>query len=362
MPEFDQVAITSKRSDTTQETHYYIGNSMFRNVYHLGQKQIGTPHEIFQINLPTTENKNYVVIPFSLKKRHNLITVSIFHDWASDLVKLYIIKENEDPKIIYDLISNQKKMNILDNVQDINYIIQSNPLEYYEGIEKQLIGKGSYKLLIMNMDTGSVNSAPKCVSFAMSIYLEEILPKKDSREKTGMDFGMFPQVDDSTEEAVIESISLCQYSFIFPEIFTNLIKLNGGELSIDSIYRFDNDERWKQIELITNANSVIYIKVTDIYNQMSDLDISLIYVEQDKKTFEDKETVIATKKADKNTMSVSEKYAEIQKFVKKGRYLLDFHSSVFDLDTELFPCNRIKLEIEIMPLKDIPDILKSYDT
>ena len=40
---------------------------MFRNIYHLGQKQIGTPDEIFEISLPTEDEKNYVVVPFSLK-------------------------------------------------------------------------------------------------------------------------------------------------------------------------------------------------------------------------------------------------------------------------------------------------------
>ena len=141
-------------------------------------------------------------------------------------------------------------------------------MEYYEGIEKQLITKGNYKLVIMNMDTSALESTPKCVSFAMSIYLEELLPKKDSRDKTAMQFGMMLDVDESTEEAVKEFISVRQYSFIFPEIFRNLIRLNGGILSIDSIYRFDNDERWKQVELLIDTNSVIYIKVTDIYNQM----------------------------------------------------------------------------------------------
>ena len=88
----------------------------------------------------------------------------------------------------------------------------------------------------------------------------------------------------------------------------------------------------------------------------------MIYVVPDEGSYNEKMKVIANKKSDKSTKSISEKYVEIQNFVRDGKYLLDFKSSFFDLYTELFPCNRIRIEIETRPLKDIPEILKSHDT
>jgi len=141
------------------------------------------------------------------------------------------------------------------------------------------------------------------------------------------------------------------------------MKVNGGILSIDSIYRFDNDERWKKIEFEVFTNSVIYIKITDIYNQMAELDVSLLTVQPQKnKPTDESVKVVVNKRADKETKSISEKFVELQQFVRKGKYLLDFGKSVFDVDTELFPCSRMRIEIEVRPLNDIPDMLKNTET
>jgi hypothetical protein len=157
IPKFNDIVITSKVSSTTQETHYYIGNSMFRNIYHLGQKQVGTPNDVFKVNFPTSGGKNFIVLPFTLEKADNLLTVNIFHDWAEDLIKIYILTGSEEAQDLYDVIQNQKKIGMNVNVQDIDSIVQSNPLEYFEGIEKQFLNKGEYKLVIMHMDTNEEN-------------------------------------------------------------------------------------------------------------------------------------------------------------------------------------------------------------
>ena len=67
IPSFDKIAIPSKWFDTTHDTHYYHGTSLFRNVYHLSQMQIGSSTELYKINLPTSSGKNYDVIQFTLK-------------------------------------------------------------------------------------------------------------------------------------------------------------------------------------------------------------------------------------------------------------------------------------------------------
>lgn len=363
IPQFNDIAITTKRSEITQETHYYVGNSMFRNVYHLGQKQIGTPHDIYKVNFPTSSGKNYIVIPFTLEKRRNLLTVNIFHDWSEDLIKIYVIKSNEDPQDLYDIIRNLKTAGLNQNVQDVDTVIQSTTLEYFEGIEKQYIPKGDYKLVIMHMDPNTDSAPSSCVMFAMSIYIEEMLAKKDSRVSTGLIVSTPADVDETTDEAVIESISLCTHGFMAPQMFKNVLKVNGGVLSFDSIFRFDNDERWKKLEFEVTTNSVLYFKITDISNKMSELDVSiLVATPQKANSYEDHLQVVANKRADETTKTVGEKFVEIQKFVKKGKYLLDFTKSVFDLDTELFPCNQVRFEIEIRPLTDIPDVLKSDET
>lgn len=152
LPSFDDLAIVSKKSDTTQETHYYVGNLMFRNVYHLGQRQIGNPTDLFTVNFPGDDHKNYKVIPFELKSASNLVSVNLFHDWAEDLVKLYILNDKEDPQDLFDVIRDQKEVGDHSNIPDVASIFQSKTLEYFDGIEKQFIPKGKYKLVIMNLD------------------------------------------------------------------------------------------------------------------------------------------------------------------------------------------------------------------
>ena len=108
IPDFNQIAVKAKRSDTTQESHYYVGNQMFRNIYHLGQRQIGVPRSISQINFPTDDGSNYAVIPFSLTNPSNLMTVNLFHDWSEFLVKLYILPKLESPQDLFEIIRDQK--------------------------------------------------------------------------------------------------------------------------------------------------------------------------------------------------------------------------------------------------------------
>jgi hypothetical protein len=194
----------------------------------------------------------------------------------------------------------------------------------------------------------------------MSIFIEEIA-KSDSSKETGLMMSSSDQEDDADD--VIESLTLCQYSFIFAEIFKSPLKVNGGVLSIDSIYRYDNDERSKKIEFEIKLDSVFYVKITDVYNQMKELDISMLTsVPSKKASTEDDIKIVASKRADQKMKSITEKSVEIQKFVKPGKYFLDFTKSVFDLNTDLFPCNRIRMEIEIRPLKDIPQNLKTLET
>jgi hypothetical protein len=72
--------------------------------------------------------------------------------------------------------------------------------------------------------------------------------------------------------------------------------------------------------------------------------------------------VITSKKQDKETGNFSEKYVEIQQFVRKGTYLFDFSKTVFDIDTDLFPCTRLKFELEVRPLDNFPEMLKNEET
>jgi hypothetical protein len=363
IPSFDDLAIVSKKSDTTQETHYYVGNLMFRNVYHLGQRQIGNPTDLYMINLPGDDHKNYKVIPFELKSASNLVSVNLFHDWAEDLVKLYILNDKEDPQDLFDVIRDQKKVGDHSNIPELTSIFQSKTLEYFDGIEKQFIPKGKYKLVIMNLDTTTDQAKNSCMQFSMSIYVEEQLKKRESKNKTGFLVDRYEQTSDSLNEAVIETMTLCQSSFVFNDMFLKPILVNGGYLSIDAVYRFDNDERWKKVMIQTFKSSVIYIRMTDIYNQAKSLEISLNVVLQDKKNPENEVVkVITAKKADKGMRNISEKYVEIQQFVKDGRYLLDFSKTVFDVDTDLFPCTRMKFELEVRPLKDVPEKLMQQTT
>ena len=360
IPKFDDIAITAKRSEATQETHYYVGNNMFRNIYHLGQKQVGSPTEIFKLSLPGDDNRNYKVIPFSLKAASNLVTVNLFHDFAEDLLKLYIIGKSEDPKDLFDLIRDQKKTGDHSNVPDVESIYQSKTLQYFDGIEKQFIPKGDYQLVIMNMDPQTDSGSRACVLFTMSIYVEEELKKSDSKKKSGMLVSSSDQIDDGLDESVIESMTLCQSGFVFDKIFVNPLKVNGGYLSIDSIYRFDNDEKdKKRIILEVNTNSVIYVKATDIYDQMQELEMSLnVMMPNQKNPTNEIVKAIVSKKADKESELISEKYVELQKFVKSGKYQIDLSKSVFEVDTDLFPCSRLRLELEVRPLNDLPEILK----
>lgn len=363
LPNFDDVAIVARRSDSVQETHYYVGNAMFRNIYHLGQKQIGTPTDVYQINFPGTDKKNYKVVPFELKYQSNLVTVNLFHDWASDLVKIYILKASESPQDLFDLIRDQKRVGDHSNLPKIESIFQSKTLEYFDGLEKQYISKGKYNLVIMNMDPTTDNRGSMCMTFSMSIYVEQQLKKRESKDQSNEIVSAGDEITDSLDEAVIETMSLCQSSFVFNEMFRKLIKVNGGYLSIDSVYRFDNDERTKKVILQVDTNSVIYVKMTDIYNQAKSLEISLNLVEY-RKDYPEYESakVITSKKQDKETSNFSEKYVEIQQFVRKGTYLFDFSKTVFDIDTDLFPCTRLKFELEVRPLDNFPEMLKNEET
>lgn len=196
------------------------------------------------------------------------------------------------------------------------------------------------------------------MQFSISIYVEEQLKKRESKNKTGFLVDNYEQTSDSLNEAVIETMTLCQSSFVFNDMFLKPILVNGGFFSIDAVYRFDNDERWKKIMIQTFKSSVIYIRMTDIYNQAKSLEISLNVVLQDKKKPDEEVVkVITAKKADKGMGNISEKFVEIQQFVKDGRYLLDFSKTVFDIDTDLFPCTRMKFELEVRPLNDVPEKL-----
>ena len=237
IPSFDKIAITSKRSDTTQETHYYLGTSLFRNVYHLGQMQLGSPTELYKINLPTSSGKNYGVIPFTLKSTSNLVTVNLFHNWVEDLVKLYIIGASEDPDDLFSIIRDQKETGDHSNISEKEKsILQSKSLPYFEGIEKAFLAKGEYKLVIMTMDPGTDKLSQGCFAFSISIYVEEELKRKDSKAKSEKAVNSYSDVDDSLDETIIESLTLWQHSFIFEDIFKYPLKVNGGILSIDSIY------------------------------------------------------------------------------------------------------------------------------
>ena len=135
--------------------------------------------------------------------------------------------------------------------------------------------------------------------------------------------------------------------------------MNGGILSIDSVYRFDNDERKKRVELVVDTNSIIYISITDLYGQIQSLEVSLNVILPNKNNiYEENVKVVTNKKSEKKRFQS----IEIQQFVKKGKYEIDLSKSVFDINTDLFPCNRLKFEIEIRPLKDIPEKLKNQET
>lgn len=336
---------------------------MFRNIYHLGQRQIGSPEDVYSVNLPSNDGRNYAVIPFTLKEQANVVTVNLFHDWAEDLVKIYIIPSDEDAKDLFDIIRDQKQLGDHSNIPDVETILQSKTLEYYEGIEKQFLAKGDYKLIIMNMDPSTDRGSKVCMSFTMSIYVEEQLKKRESKKKTGMVISSYDQVDDTLDEAVIESMTLCQSTFLFNDMYRNPLKVNGGVLSIDSVYRFDNDERGKRIVLDVDTNSVIYVKVTDIYNQVTELEVGLNVIMKNKyDPMNDIGKIVTSKRAEKESKNFAEKFVEIQQFVKQGIYLIDLSKSVFEVDTSLFPCTRIRVEIEVRPLSDVPDILKDPET
>lgn len=337
IPEFDKIAIRAKRSEATQETHYYVGNNMFRNIYHLGQKQVGNPTDFYKVDLPDNKGNNYFVIPFTLKEASNLVTVNLFHDFAEDLIKLYIIG-NEDPKDLFDIIRDQKRVQDHSNIPEVESIYQSKSLLYFDGIEKQFMPKGDYKLVIMNMDPSTDGGSKACLTFSLAIYVEEQLKKRESKNKSGMIISSYDETSDSLDESVIESMTLCQSSFLFDDVFMAPLTINGGYLSIDGLYRFDNDERKKKVMLDVSTNSVIYVKITDQFNQMEQLEMSLnVIIPNKKNPMNDIIKAVANKKADKESESISEKYVEVQQFVKKGRYQIDLSQSVFETDTELFP-------------------------
>ena len=244
-------------------------------------------------------------------------------------------------------------------MNDIESIYQSRTLEYFDGIEKQFLPMGDYSLVIMNMDPSSDNSQKRCMHFTLSVYVEEEIKKKESKRTSGMLISESDQNDDALSEAVIESMTLCQNTFIFDEIYKNQIKVNGGILSIDSVYRFDNDERKKRVELDIDTNSVIYIQVTDLYGVIQTLEVSLNVVLPNKNSpYEHDIKVVANKKSESKLFQS----IEIQQFVKKGKYQIDLSKSVFDVNTDLFPCNRLKFEVEVRPLKDVPGKLKDQNT
>ena len=354
-PDFESIAITSKRSDTTQETHYYLGTSLFRNVYHLGQRQLGSPKELYKVNLPTSAGKNFAVIPFTLKSDANFVTVNLFHNWVNDLVKIYIIGASEDPSDLFSVIRDQKETGDHSNISEKEKsILQSKSLPYFEGIEKAYLVKGDYKLIIMSMDPSTDTLASSWFGFSISIYVEEELKRRDSKAKSSIQVSEYSQVDDNVDEAIIESLTLCQHSFIFEDIFKYPLRVNGGILSIDSIYRFDNEERYKRIELEVNSNSVIHVKATDFYNEIPKLEISLVSI------LETNAKLITSAKAEISKTS-PEKYVEILRYVKKGKYVLDLSSSVFDYDTSMYPCHQIRVEVDVRPLTDFPSAYKSTD-
>ena len=119
-------------------------------------------------------------------------------------------------------------------------------------------------------------------------------------------------------------------------------------------FRFDNEERYKKIELEVNTNSVIHIKATDFYNEIPKLEIALVSVT------DSKANLITSSKAEKSS-KYPEKYAEILRFVKKGKYIFDLSNSVFDYDTSMYPWHQIRVEIEVRSLTDFPDSFKSTD-
>ena len=181
---------------------------MFRNIYHLGQRQMGVPRSISQINLPSNDGNNYIVIPFSLTNPSNLITVNLFHDWSEFLIKMYVLPKAEDPKDLFDIIRDQKMAGDHSNINEINSIYQSKTLEYFDGIEKQFMAMGDYNLIIMNMDPETDTAQKRCMQFTLSVYIEEELQKKESKRSSGMLVDIFDEVGEELDEAVIETMTL----------------------------------------------------------------------------------------------------------------------------------------------------------
>jgi hypothetical protein len=269
IPDYKDITMKSKKSDYTQESHYFLGNSMFRNVYHLGTKKLGNPSDLYLSNMPTDQGKNYLSIPFTLKADSNLITVNLFQDWVEDRIMMFILKSDRDIDKLYNNIKSAfEKSKGLKSVKGIENVYKSSPTEYHEGIQRQTLSKGDYKLILMNMDMSENQSSKVCMMYTLSIFIEEELERKNSRSKTGLAISSGSTDDSSVEEAVIETITLCPYSFLFTDIFSKVLSINGGVLSIDSTYRYDDDEKSKLIEFNIEVNSVIYIKVTDIYNEI----------------------------------------------------------------------------------------------
>jgi hypothetical protein len=72
--------------------------------------------------------------------------------------------------------------------------------------------------------------------------------------------------------------------------------------------------------------------------------------------------IVQSKKVNQESKKLKEKYVEIQRFVRKNKYAIDMSKSIIDPDTELFPCRRIRIELEIRPLDDIPEKFRSQET